>query len=101
MTPDQRSRRHRDTPSQARTRPTALRTDVILAMNDPYMQQIIDGTKTFEFRKYNMPGVRRIWFYRTALHSAITHVCQVEPAVNRRRDHTDLPENGLGNREYN
>lgn len=80
---------------------TKVRTDVILAINDPYMQQIIDGTKTFEFRKYDMPGVQRIWFYRTAPHSAITHVCEVEPAVNRQQDHTALPEDGLGNLEYN
>ncbi|KAF9776287.1 hypothetical protein IL306_005565 [Fusarium sp. DS 682] len=40
--------------------PQPRRTDMILAMNDPYMQQIIDGTKTYEFRKYNMAGIQRI-----------------------------------------
>ncbi|KAH7141097.1 hypothetical protein EDB81DRAFT_900739 [Dactylonectria macrodidyma] len=76
-------------------------TDMVLAMNDPYMQQIIDGTETYEFRKYNMPGVERIWFYRTAPHSAITHVCEVDAAATRNTGDARLPEDGLGNKEYN
>lgn len=60
MAPNYRTRRHRETPNQAGRAPKAVRTDMILAMNDPYIQQIIDGTKTFEFRKYAMPGIRRI-----------------------------------------
>lgn len=43
-----------------------------------------------------MAVIKRIWFYRTAPHSAITHICPVDEAVTRR-----LPEDGLGNREYN
>nr|ODN85431.1 hypothetical protein L203_05047 [Cryptococcus depauperatus CBS 7841] len=80
---------------------SSRRTDMILAMNDPYMQQIIDGTKTYEFRKYNMAGIERIWFYRTAPHSAVTHVCEVEPAVTRNLGDEPLPEDGLGNKEFN
>ncbi|SPJ79106.1 uncharacterized protein FTOL_07497 [Fusarium torulosum] len=72
---------------------TPSRSDMILAMTDPYMQQIIDGTKTYEFRKYNMASIQRVWFYRTAPHSAITHICTVNQAP--------LPEDGLGNKEYN
>ncbi|RSM02813.1 hypothetical protein CDV31_010772 [Fusarium ambrosium] len=81
--------------------PKPSRSDMILAMNDPYMQQIIDGTKTYEFRKYNMAGIKRIWFYRTAPHSAITHICPVDEAATRNPSDEALPENGLGNREYN
>ncbi|KAI1042053.1 hypothetical protein LB505_007227 [Fusarium chuoi] len=77
------------------------RSDMILAMNDPYMKQIIDGTKTYEFRKYNMAGIKRIWFYRTAPHSAITHICPVNEAVTRNPGDAPLPEDGLGNKEYN
>ncbi|KAH7240075.1 uncharacterized protein BKA55DRAFT_693616 [Fusarium redolens] len=77
------------------------RSDMILAMNDPYMQQIIDGTKTYEFRKYNMAGIQRIWFYRTAPYSAITHICPVNEAVTRNSGNKSLPEDGLGNKEYN
>ncbi|CAI0654417.1 unnamed protein product [Colletotrichum noveboracense] len=76
-------------------------TDMILAMQDPYMQQIINGTKTYEFRKYNMEGIKRIWFYRTAPHSAITHVCEVSPAATRNPGDQPIPENGLGNKEFN
>lgn len=80
---------------------TRPRTDMVLAMNDPYMQEIIDGTKTYEFRKYNMAGVKRIWFYRTSPHSAITHVCEVDEAANRNPGDAPLPEDGVGNKEYN
>ncbi|KAL7946212.1 hypothetical protein V8C42DRAFT_319893 [Trichoderma barbatum] len=82
-------------------KPASSRTDMILALNDPYMQQIIDGSKTYEFRKYNMIGVERVWFYRTAPHSAITHVCEVEPAATRGPGHKSLSEDGLGNKEFN
>ncbi|UKZ54920.1 hypothetical protein TrVGV298_008734 [Trichoderma virens] len=94
-----RDARRRQAPS-ARGTP-ASRADMILAMNDPYMQQIIDGSKTYEFRKYSMMGIKRIWFYRTAPHSAITHVCEVEPAASRGPGHDPLPEDGLGNKEFN
>jgi hypothetical protein len=77
------------------------RSDMILAMNDPYMQQIINGTKTYEFRKYKMAGIKRIWFYRTAPHSAITHICPVNQAATRNNGDEPLPEDGLGNKEYN
>ncbi|KAF4999363.1 hypothetical protein FGRMN_2504 [Fusarium graminum] len=70
-------------------------------MQDPYMQQVIDGTKTYKFRKYNMAGIERIWFYRTAPHSSITHICPVSQAVTRNDDDEPLPEDGLGNKDYN
>ncbi|KAH7309709.1 hypothetical protein B0I35DRAFT_440493 [Stachybotrys elegans] len=99
------SRVRRKPASRPASRPantsTPRRTDMILAMNDPYMQQIIDGKKTYEFRKYNMAGIERIWFYRTAPHSAITHICPVQKAATRREGDPPLPEDGLGNAEYN
>lgn len=84
-------------------------TDVILAMQDPYMDQVIAGTKTYEFRKYQLkPTVKRIWFYRTVphssiTHSSITHLAEIEPARTRNFQAGDepLPENGLGNVEFN
>lgn len=79
-----------------------LNTDVILPMQDPYMDQIIDGTKNYEFRKYRLkPSVKRIWFYRTAPHSSITHVCEILPAQTRNTGDPPLEENGLGNVEFN
>ena len=80
----------------------AKHTDVILPMQDPYMQQIINGTKNYEFRKYCLKhSVRRIWFYRTAPHSAITHVCEILPAQTRNPGDPPLEESGLGNVEFN
>ncbi|TVY13529.1 hypothetical protein LARI1_G008157 [Lachnellula arida] len=80
----------------------SLITDVILAIQEPYMQQMIDGEKTYEFRKYRLPQtVERVWFYSTAPHSQIQYVCQIEPAVTRNEDDTKLPEDGLGSKEFN
>ncbi|KAK3904374.1 PUA-like domain-containing protein [Staphylotrichum tortipilum] len=77
-------------------------TDVILAIQDPYMSQIMDGTKTHEFRKYRLqPSTKRIWFYRTAPHSALTHIGSILPAQTRNVGDPPLPETGLGNKEFN
>ncbi|KAJ5250704.1 hypothetical protein N7489_001114 [Penicillium chrysogenum] len=77
-------------------------SDVILPMQDPYMTQIVDGRKNYEFRKYRLrPSVKRIWFYRTAPHSSITHVCETLSARTRHPGDPPLEENGLGNAEFN
>lgn len=77
-------------------------TDVILPMQDPYMAQIIDSRKNYEFRKYFLkPSVKGIWFYRTAPRSSITHICETQPARTRNPGDTPLEEDGLGNAEYN
>ena len=71
-------------------------------MQDPYMGQIIDGSKNYEFRKYRLkPSVRRIWFYRMAPHSAITHICEIGPARTRDPGDEPLKEDGEGNAEFN
>lgn len=78
-------------------------SDIILPMQDPYMTQIINGSKNYEFRKYRLkPSVQRIWFYRTAPHSSITHICETLPAQTR-NNLLDRPldEDGLGNAEFN
>ncbi len=77
-------------------------TDVILAIQDPHMDRIISGTKNYEFRKYSLPEtVERIWFYRTAPHSSITHICEILPPVDRKICNIKLSEDGIGNKEYN
>lgn len=79
-----------------------LHSDAILPMQDPYMTQIIDGSKNYEFRKYCLkPEVKRIWFYRTAPHSSITHICETLPARTRNPGDIPLDEDGLGNAEFN
>lgn len=66
------------------------------------MQQIVDGQKNYEFRKYLLkPSVKRIWFYRTAPHSSIEYVCEIAPAATRSPGDAPLEENGLGNKEFN
>ena len=66
------------------------------------MTQIVDGQKTYKFRKYRLePSVKRIWFYRTAPLCNIAHICEIAPAQSRNPDDSPLEENGLGNREFN
>ncbi|KAJ5633871.1 hypothetical protein N7528_001713 [Penicillium herquei] len=77
-------------------------SDVILPMRGPYMDQIVRGEKNYEFRKYRLKStVKRIWFYRTAPHSSITHVCDTSSARTRNPGDLPLEEDGLGNSEFN
>ena len=66
------------------------------------MQQIVEGVKTHEFRKYQLDSsVLRIWFYRTAPHSSIEYICVILPAKTRNPGDPALEEDGLGNKEFN
>ncbi|KAJ5641754.1 hypothetical protein N7490_005754 [Penicillium lividum] len=79
-----------------------LHSDIISAINDPYMDQIINGTKTYEFRKYKLTSeVKRIWFYRTSPYSSISHICEILPARTRNPGDLPLEEEGFGNVEFN
>jgi predicted transcriptional regulator len=76
--------------------------DAILPMREPYMQQIVNGEKNYEFRKYCLKEcVKRIWFYSTAPQSSIEYVCEILPARTRDSYHSVLEEDGLGNKEFN
>ncbi|KAK4672206.1 hypothetical protein QC763_101093 [Podospora pseudopauciseta] len=56
-------------------------------MREPYMTQILEETKRYEFRKYRMADtVNRAWFYRVTPISAIAHVGDIAPPVTRRGD---------------
>jgi predicted transcriptional regulator len=82
--------------------PTVEQTDAILPMQEPYMQQIVTGEKTYEFRKYCLrQSIRRIWFYRTAPYSSLDYVCEMLPARTRNLGDQPLKEEGLGNKEFN
>ncbi|EPQ51366.1 hypothetical protein GLOTRDRAFT_108245 [Gloeophyllum trabeum ATCC 11539] len=78
------------------------RTDAILPMTDEYMEQIVRKEKTYEFRRYRInPSVQRVWFYVNAPFSHIAYICEIDPARTRNEGDEPLPENGLGNREFN
>ena len=99
--------------------PSIARTDVVLPMTEDYMQQIVRGEKNYEFRRYRiaptvsivLPGpklgswslheVKRVWFYLNAPFSCISYVCEIDAAVTRNEGDPKLPEDGLGNKEYN
>lgn len=79
-----------------------MQTVVILPMREPYMQQIVDGRKNFEFRKYRIKDtVKRVWLYRTAPYSSIEYICEIMPAQTRQPGDVPLPEDGLGNKDFN
>lgn len=75
----------RKRPSKQNATTEAPKQDVILPMREPYMTQILEETKRYEFRKYRMADtVKRAWFYRVTPISAITHVGEIAPPVTRR-----------------
>ncbi|KAK4206884.1 hypothetical protein QBC37DRAFT_299926 [Rhypophila decipiens] len=77
-------------------------TDVILPMSEPYTSLVLYGHKTYEFRKYKLkPTIKRIWFYRTAPYSALTHIAEIAPAHVWSTDGPLPDEDGVGNKEYN
>lgn len=78
-------------------------TDVIMAMREPYMTDIVEGRKRFEFRKYRLLEAKRIWFYQTSPDQCIQYVCDVGPARTRQPGDEPLPEGpGIdGNYEFN
>lgn len=78
-------------------------TDVIMAMREPYMTDIVKGRKRFEFRRYRLSKVKRIWFYQTSPHQYIQYVCDVGSVRTRQPGDEPLPEGpGLdGNYEFN
>ncbi|TVY84298.1 hypothetical protein LSUE1_G002731 [Lachnellula suecica] len=80
----------------------AAATDVILSIRDPFMQQMIDGEKIYEFRPYRMQSpVVRIWFYRVAPLSRVEYVCEIEPAVVREDVDPKFSGNGTETKETN
>ena len=80
----------------------STKSDVILPMQEPYMQQIVTGEKTYEFRNYCLKeSVERIWFYSTAPQSSIEYICEILPAKTRNPGDLPLEEDGLGNKEFN
>lgn len=48
-----------------------------------------------------MHEVKRVWFYLNAPFSCISYVCEIDAAVTRNEGDPKLPEDGLGNKEYN
>jgi hypothetical protein len=62
---------------------TKLRSDIILPMNQPWMEHIAAGRKNFEFRKYRISDeVKRIWFYVYRIF-AKSGICLVDLSSNQ------------------
>ncbi|KAF7366704.1 hypothetical protein MSAN_00928500 [Mycena sanguinolenta] len=71
-------------------------------MADKYMQNIVRQEKNFEFRRYRISdSVQRIWFYLNAPFSHVAYICEIDPARTRNSGDPPLPEDGIGNAEFN
>jgi predicted transcriptional regulator len=76
--------------------------DVILPMTNYHMQKIVHREKTYEFRRYHIASsVQRVRFYLNAPFSHIAYICEIDPARTRGTGDEPLPEDGLGNKEFN
>ncbi|KAI9854266.1 MAG: hypothetical protein M1813_001306 [Trichoglossum hirsutum] len=51
-----------------------VRTDVILSIKPEFAELIAQRAKNYEYRKYKLAGVERIWLYETAPTSKLTLV---------------------------
>jgi hypothetical protein len=90
--------------------PPPAREDAVLAINEPYLTQILSGIKSHEFRRYLLPSsIKRIWFYRTSPHSSIEYIVMISPGKTRVKPghwgnsagEFPLEETGIGNKEFN
>ncbi|KXN91241.1 hypothetical protein AN958_01672 [Leucoagaricus sp. SymC.cos] len=82
--------------------PKQPQQDIILPMTNDYMQQIVRRKKNHEFRRYRIASsVQRVWFYLKAPLSHIEYVCEIDLARTRDPGDHPLPEDGLGNTEFN
>ena len=86
-----------------RPRRSVSPTDAILPITDPYIMQIVNREKKFAFRKHHLAAtVERIWFYRTAPHSCMEYICEIDPGISSQQARNEvLPEDELGNDELN
>lgn len=61
--------------------------DVILSLVNtpkaPYMDEILSGRKTYEFRRYALKRAERVWIYVSAPASALKYVCEIEAMPKR------------------
>jgi predicted transcriptional regulator len=81
---------------------SSIHRDAILPMTDNYMQNIVRQEKNYEFRRYRISAsVQRIWFYLNAPFSHIAYICEIDPARTRNPGDPPLPEDGIGNAEFN
>ncbi|EGN98951.1 hypothetical protein SERLA73DRAFT_160549 [Serpula lacrymans var. lacrymans S7.3] len=81
---------------------TPVREDAILPMKNDAMQLILQGVKNYEFRSYLIAHtVHRVWFYLNAPLSHLAYICEIDPARTRKGGDPPLPEDGVGNKEFN
>jgi hypothetical protein len=74
-----------------------LPTDAILPIKPEFMELIVSGQKNYEYRKYLMDGVIRIWLYEIAPISAITHMMETS---NPKTPGEVQDPTGIGNDDF-
>ena len=72
-------------------------TDAILPIKPEFMTLIASGTKNYEYRKYLMDGVTRIWLYEIAPVDAITYMMETS---NPRTPGEVQDPTGIGNDDF-
>lgn len=79
--------------------PRTNNSDIFISIHPPYVKEIINRTKSHEFRSWALPPtVVRLWIYETAPRSTIRYMAAISPA---KCPGDILDENGLGNAEFN
>jgi hypothetical protein len=73
-------------------------TDVVLYIKPNHLQNILDGKKNHDFRKYCLPKtIKQLWFFKNTPINAITCWATTQPAKTVGTLHDPM---GLGNDDF-
>ncbi len=76
-----------------------MTTEIFISLKPQFAELIRERRKTYEFRKYKPTRhVNRIWIYVTSPTAALRYIAEVGEPVEYPNK---IPENGVGNVEFN
>ncbi|KAJ7129616.1 hypothetical protein C8R44DRAFT_777236 [Mycena epipterygia] len=75
------------------------KTDILISIKRPHIDNIVARIKNHEFRKYLIPGiVQRMWFYVSSPDQTLRYIAVVS---NGKTPGEIEKENGIGNADFN
>ena len=73
--------------------------EIFLSIRPKFANLIASKEKTYEFRRYKpKEPIKKIWFYVTSPDSGLKYIAEVGEPVEYP---TKIPENGIGNADFN
>jgi len=79
--------------------PPSVKTDIVISIRTPHMDNIVSRVKDHEFRKYNISSnIERMWFYSTVPDQSLRYIAVIS---NSKQPGEVKDEEGLGNSDFN